>query len=319
MYEITSSYENKDVFTFDNTHARDKANVLASREYYRQIWDDFEPKSKLPGVHFTSYPGAPGPKLWTLRADLTEGGLKAYAAEKLIAEVEEDTLVYCAPRQGHAPAAIAALAKLYDKRVVFFLPASKRPSDHQAALAAHPHVELRFLRIAAMPVLNKYAREFAESKGYKYLSFGLTGTPLVTAGMVHLADEVAREMGREPGAIYCAVSTGTMIRGLQIGWPNAKAFGVAVARNIKMGEKGEAELVSATIPFLKRDKIADDMPFPTTAAYDAKAWKMFMETDIDNSIFINVGADECITRDLAKVDIDAIDSYREWGDMRDLT
>lgn len=309
MYEITNSSVNKDVI----------GDKEASREYYRQIYDCFQPKSKLPELHFTSYPGAPGPKLWTMRADLTEGGLKAYAAEKLIAEVEEDTLVYCAPRQGHAPAAIAAVAEMYNKRVVFFMPAAKKPSDHQAALAARDNVELRFVRIAAMPVLNKYAREFAEARGYRYLPFGLNGTPLVTAGLVALAEETSRLMGREPGAVYCAVSTGTMIRALQIGWPNAKAFGVAVSRNIQEGEKGDAELISSTMPFLKRDKIAKDMPFPTTAAYDAKAWKMFMETEIDNSIFINVGADECIVKDLAKVDIDAIDSYREWGDMRDLT
>jgi hypothetical protein len=60
------------------------------------------------------------------------------------------------------------------------------------------------------------------------------------------------------------------------------------------------------------------MPFPSTAAYDAKAWDAFVEHGKPGSIFINVGADEHINRNLSKVDISNINSYREWHDMEDL-
>lgn len=297
MYTITEDNSNKDL-----------VSGADSREYYLRLHGDFHMRSGLPKVD------AYGDK-YILRADTIDGGLKAYGAEKLIATTKEEVLVYCAPRNGHAPSAIAAVAEKYGKRVIFFSPASKRPSDHQAVLLTKPNCEVRFIRIAAMPVLNKYAREFAEVNGYRFLPFGLTGTPLVTAGLIHLATQVSKAIGEDPSEIHCAVSTGTMIRAFQIAWPNALAKGVAVARNIHAGEKGEADLIPATMPFLKEDPIAKTMPFPTTASYDAKAFDRFDKEGRTGSIFINVGADQHITRDLSMIDIDLINSDREWGDL----
>ena len=71
------------------------------------------------------------------------------------------------------------------------------------------------------------------------------------------------------------------------------------------------------MPFLKRTPVADRMPIPTTGAYDAKAWELFEREGKPGSIFINVGADEHINRNLATVDIDNINSQREWHDMGD--
>jgi hypothetical protein len=141
---------------------------------------------------------------------------------------------------------------------------------------------------------------------------------MVTAGLVNMANNVTKIIGHEPTEIWCAVSTGTMVRALQIGWPNAQPYGVAVARNIHKGEIGDAKVVTATMPFLKPHPIADEMPFPSTAAYDAKAWEGFVKNAKPGAIFINVGADSHINRNLSKVDINKINSYREWHDMGDL-
>jgi hypothetical protein len=141
---------------------------------------------------------------------------------------------------------------------------------------------------------------------------------MVTAGLVNMANKITKQLGKEPTEIWCAVSTGTMTRALQIGWPSAQAHGVAVARNIHKGEIGDAKVVSATMPFLKAYKTKHALPFPTTAAYDAKAWDLFVEHGKPGAIFINVGSDEHINRNLQSVDIDNINSYREWHDMEDL-
>jgi hypothetical protein len=133
-----------------------------------------------------------------------------------------------------------------------------------------------------------------------------------------MANNVSNIIGHDPTEIWCAVSTGTMIRALQIGWPDSDPHGVAVARNIHKGEKGIANLVSATMPFLKPHNDAKKMPFPTTAAYDAKAWNEFEKNAKPGAIFINVGSDEHINRNLQHINIDDIDSYRDWGDHRDL-
>jgi hypothetical protein len=303
MFEITSSSVNKDIVSGD---------IFQSSEWYKRLYGDFPSKFQEPVVE--EY----GDK-FILRADLTDGGLKAYAAERMISEIEEDTLVYCAPRQGHAADAIAQVARIYGKKVVFFMPSSKRASDHQAALFAYGHCSFKFVRIAAMPVLNKYAREWAETNGARFIPFGMTGTPLVTAGLIKVGENVTREIQFSPTEFYCAVSTGTMLRALSIAWPNTRARGVAVARNMKEGEIGTADLVSATMPFLTPSKVAKDIPFPTTAAYDAKAWTRFENEGLPGSIFINVGADASITKNLMAVDRDSIDSFRNWHDMRDLT
>lgn len=282
----------------------------AKREYL-EMWGTFDSKCGLPVVEKFE-------DKYILRADKAPGGLKAFGGERVIAETKHDTLVYCAPRQGHAPDAIAMLAEMYNKKVVFFCPSSKEVSNHQGALFAYPHVDMRFFRIAAMPVLNLYAKKWAEENDAQYLPFGLTGNAMVTAGLVNMANNVTKIIGHEPTEIWCAVSTGTMVRALQIGWPNAQPYGVAVARNIHKGEIGDAKVVTATMPFLKAHPIAEQMPFPTTAAYDAKAWEGFVKNGKPGAIFINVGADSHINRNLSKVDISKINSYREWHDMGDL-
>lgn len=285
---------------------------LDAKSRFLDLWGDFE------GLMEPSPVEDYGSDKLILRADLCESGLKALGAEKLIAESEADTLVYVAPRVGHAADAIAFLSKLYGKRCVFFCPSSKTPSKHQAALLAYGNTELKFVRIAAMPVLNGYARKWAEENDAEFIPFGLTGVSDVTAGLVKTAERASLEIGEDPTAVFCAVSTGTMIRALQIGWPDAEFYGVAVARNMKNGEVGEASVVSHHLPFLKEVPSRDLPPFPTTKNYDAKAFELFEELNIPGSIFINVGSDDHIERNLSKVDVSSINSYRDWKDFSDL-
>jgi hypothetical protein len=303
LFSVTEDKGNKDIPMGMDRHD--------AKKYYEEMWGTFKSKVADPVIEKFE-------DKYILRADLAPGGLKAFGGERVIAETKNDTLVYCAPRQGHAPDAIAMLAQMYNKKVVFFCPASKEVSNHQGALFAYPHVDVRFIKIAAMPVLNQYAEQWAKNNNATFLPFGLSGNEMVTAGLVNMANKVTKQLGKEPSEIWCAVSTGTMIRALQIGWPDAKPYGVAVARNIHKGEIGDAEVVSATMPFLKPHPIASSMPIPSTAAYDAKAWQGFVERGSKDSIFINVGSDAHINRNLGLVDIANINSHREWHDMEDM-
>lgn len=302
IFTVTNDRGNKDI--------PEGMTVEQARDHYLASYGSF--KGLMPEPVIEAY----GDR-WVLRADLSPAGLKAYGAEKLIAECDKDVLVYCAPRVGHAPDAIATLAKMYGKRCVFFCPASEQASKHQAVLKAHG-ADLRFIRIAAMPALNSYAKKWAEKHGAQFLPFGLSGIPNVTAGLVNLAVRVETMLGQRPSEVWMAVSTGTSIRAFQIGWPGVKARGVAVARNMHKGEIGSAVLRSALVPFLKPVKPGELPPFQTTATYDAKAWQDFAEFGRPGSIFINVGADACIERMLEPGMIESINSQREWHDMRDL-
>lgn len=303
MFDVTKDDTNKDLLPGESYHE--------ARDRYRKLWGNFIGNMPRPVVE------KHGRTRWILRTDLAPAGLKAFGAEKLISETEADTLVYVAPRVGHAPDAIAALAQMYGKRCVFFCPASKEISKHQRSLLAYDNVELKFFRIAAMPVLNSYAKKWAGERGAAYLPFGLTGTPLVTAGLVNLCQMVTEEIGWEPTSAFMAVSTGTMIRALQIGWPDADMYGIAVARNIHKGEIGRAGVFSHHMPFLRNEVPEGRPPFPSTANYDAKAWSTFEDLALPQSIFINVGSDEHIERNLSKVADVKVDSARDWGDMMD--
>lgn len=302
IFTITKDRSNKDVPA--------GMDLAQAGSYYRAMRGNFVSRLSEPVVQ--SYEGR-----WVFRGDASQSSLKGYGAEQMVAECKEDVLVYCAPRVGMAMDAIATLAQLYGKRCVFFCPASEEPSKYQRALLAYG-AELRFIKIAAMPTLNGYAKKWAEKHGARFLPFGLSNSPLVTAGIVALADNIAKQIGYEPPEVWMSVSTGTAIRALQIAWPKADVRGVVVARNMHDGEIGEAVLWSADTPFLKDVKPSDRPPFPSTANYDAKCWSDFDQFSCPGAIFINVGGDDKVNNMVAKVADVPIDSQREWGDMRDL-
>ena len=99
-------------------------------------------------------------------------GSKARFGDYLISQVKEDTIVYVQPRKGLAGVSILEAAKRYGKKVVLFMPSSKRVSDHQAVCIERGAVP-KFRRIAAMPNLNKMAKEYAESTGGFFVPLGL--------------------------------------------------------------------------------------------------------------------------------------------------
>lgn len=297
MYEITESNQNKD-----------KCLDGDSKEYYLQLYGSF--KSKLPAPSF--YPSPERSDIFIL--DFAKGpcGLKAYGAEKLIATIDNELLGYAAPRVGHAAEAIAMLSEMYGKKTVFFAAASKQVTAHQSVVKAYG-CDLRFAKIPAMTTLNAWIRKWAKRFDGVALPFGLADTPMVTAGLVNMCEDHSMVHG-EPSEFYCAVSTGTMIRALQLGWPNAKAVGVAVARNIKDGEKGEADVITYHKSFYKPSDFIPE--FLTTSTYDAKAYKRFIDEGAPGAIFINVGSDHQIESRL--IDLDGwenVDAVKEWGDL----
>ena len=302
LFTITTDKSNKDIPS--------GMSVLEARRHYQAMSNGFVSRLSKPVVH------AYGDK-YIFRGDASQSSLKGYGAEQLIAECKEDVSVYCAPRVGMAMDAIATLAQMYGKKCVFFCPASGEASKHQKALLAYG-ADLRFVKIAAMPTLNSYAKKWAEKHGAKYLPFGLAKTPLVTAGIVSLGTQIAEQLDEEPTEIWMSVSTGTAIRALQIAWPEALCRGMVVARNMQDGEIGHAKLWSATTPFLKDVPLSKRPPFPSTPNYDAKCWEDFDNFAAKGSIFINVGTDDKVNRFYEEVKDTPLDSQRAWHDMRDL-
>lgn len=266
----------------------------AAKEYYLSLTEGWTPYNPDPVV--VEHEG-----VRVVRDDLIMG-TKSRAGDLLAFKAPAETLVYCQPRTGLAGVSLLDVAKHHGRKVVLFMPSSKRVSHHQACCIERG-AEVHFHRIAAMPNLNLKAKKYAEKHGYFFIPLGLRHE-LATAAIVHAASQIP-----EPEEVYVATSTGVLNRALQIAWPNARFNGVAVARNMKSGELGRSLITSEPLPFIKAEKKENLPPFPSIDTYDGKVWKYVPKNSGKNILFWNVGTEPSLQDHTI---YDRIDSYRDW-------
>jgi hypothetical protein len=275
--------------------------IYPNREVYLELTKDF--KSLLPDIVIKEHEGVK-----VVREDLSlKGGTKSRAGEFLISQIKKQTLVYVVPRVGHAGLAIMELAKLYNKEVIFFMPACKEISEHQANIINMGPKDVIFERIAAMPNLNRLAKNFADKNGFEFVPFGLNH-PYTIAGFVRICENLLKNYD-EPEELWSVVSTGVLTRGLQVGFPNTKMKGVCVARNMKHGELGRTEIISEPLPFLKDEKKINLPEFDTVPSYDGKGWKYVPKNTGKNVWFWNVAGNIQVPENFDK---SKIMSWKDW-------
>ena len=290
-----------------NNHVIDGVNkdfdLYFNRERYLGLTKNFT--SLLPDIEMTKHEG-----INVIREDKLLGGTKTRIAEYYFYMSTNKTVVYVAPRFGLAAVAILELCRLYNKEVIFFMPACKEISDHQAFVISKKPEDVKFVRIAAMPNLNRIAEKYANLHGYEFIPFGLNHK-YVIAGAVRVCEDLLKNYD-EPDQLWSAVSTGVLTRGLQIGFENTEMHGVAVARNMKAGELGRTNIISEPLAFHSKEKQLP--PFDTVENYDAKVWKYIPKNTNKNIWFWNVAKDVKCPQHFRK---DLVNSYREWGDWDD--
>tara|TARA_R110001606_G_C15248914_1_gene637141 strand:+ start:30 stop:923 length:894 start_codon:yes stop_codon:yes gene_type:complete len=239
-----------------------------------------------------------------VRDDLLVGS-KVRGGDCLLSSLPEhiDTIVYVQPRTGLAGVSLLDVAKRHNKKVMLFMPSSKRISHHQACCIERG-CEYSFHRIAAMPNLNLIAKKWADERPNAFfVPLGLKHE-MVTAGIVKSASRIA-----PPDEVYCATSTGVLTRALQITWPKTNFTSVCVSRNMKAGELGRAEPISEALAFTASEKTNNLPPFPTIDTYDGKVWKYIPKNSAKDILFWNVGAEPLLEDE--KI-YDEIKSYRDW-------
>lgn len=244
-----------------------------------------------------------------VREDLMGFGSKCRFGDILVSTCKKDTLVYVQPRYGFAGISLAYLAKKYNKKLVLFSPSQKEISDHQA-ICIERGAEMKFKRIAAMPVLNAHAKKWAEENDAFFIPLGLKHE-LVTAAAVKVAYDLAEKHGY-PDEVWSAISTGVLQRSLQIAWPDAQFNGVAVARNIQKGERGIAKMWSHPKAFTQNVDREYYPPFPSALNYDAKAWEFMVKNGTPGAWFWNVGGDPKPEDPMTK---ENTNSERAWGEI----
>jgi hypothetical protein len=274
---------------FKVTSSDINCDEIYTKDEYLEMVEGFE--SSFPEPVIEIYDGVK-----VVREDLLEVGSKARAGEALIANCKSDTIVYVQPRFGYAGVSLTQLCKKYNKKLILFMPSSKEVSEHQAYCIENG-CEYHFHRIAAMPNLNIIAKNYARQIGAFFIPLGLKH-PLVTAMIIKTAIKID-----EPESFWTAFSTGVLNRSLQIAWPNSKANGLAVARNIQDGEKGRANVISHYQNFQTNSNIFP--PFPSASNYDAKVWEYLKPGDL----FWNVAGNL-----KSSIDKKNINSYRNWNE-----
>jgi hypothetical protein len=269
-------------------------SLQQAKEEYLEMASDWEDPNPAPVVKVHD-------GIRVVRDDLIVGS-KTRGGDHLISKIEDDTIVYVQPRTGLAGVSILDVAKRHDKKVILFMPSSKRISLHQAC-CIEQGAEAHFHRIAAMPNLNAIAKEWTQENGGCMVPLGLKHK-YVTAGIVKVASQIP-----EPEEVYVAISTGVLSRALQIAWPNAKFHCVAVARNLKAGELGRADVISAPEQFVQPAKPEDLPPFPTVPTYDGKVWRYIPKNTDKDILFWNVGTEPVLKDETI---YDEVNSYRDW-------
>lgn len=253
----------------------------------------------------------------TLWDDSVTGvGTKGRWGDLLVRTMQSDHLVYVQPRVGWAGISLAALAKKYDKKLTLFMPASKEVSDHQLVCIERGAKPI-FRRIAAMPVLNKYAKDWAQENNAQFVPFGLDHELVVAAGIKSTLQQWGDRP--DPEHVVTVISTGVLTRTLQITWPKAKFHGVAVARNLHPGEIGVAKVNAYHRAFKDPADHAEDINKVVNSAptYDCKGLEQFMLSQTMapqtmSTIVWNVAGDA----KPSQMKTSDIDSNRSWGEVR---
>lgn len=300
-------------FEFDITTDRTNKYLVGEkdRDYYLKLAEGWTDNAPAPSIRQFG-----GVTIWD--DSVSNIGTKARWGDLLFSKIETDEVVYVQPRVGWAGISLSALAKTYGKKLTLFMPASKRISDHQL-ICIERGADVKFRRIAAMPVLNKYAKDYAAEVGGTFVPFGLDHELVVAAGVKATLQQWGDRP--EPEHVVSVISTGVLSRTLQIAFPNAKFHGVAVARNLKAGEVGRASVLSYHRPFLQNADEAAEITAETglnsAPNYDMKGIEYLLREKLgvpmnERTLVWNVAGD--IKPSFMKHE--DIDSAREWGEVR---
>lgn len=223
-----------------------------------------------------------------VRDDLLGTGSKTRFLDYLVKTTPAQKIVFggC-PATGYAQISLPAVANRYNKEVHLFM-AHRDPSKYTEyqkrglALGAKYH----WIPDGMLNVTKARAREYAEVEPELRLNLPLgLEDDTVIASIIKVALSLPIT---EPKEFWTAGSSGTLNRGLQLAWPNAKAHVVQVGHSMSAREIGRASHWKCPLKFDRPTKQLP--PFPSAPTYDAKVWD-FMKTHAQpGALFWNVGA-----------------------------
>lgn len=217
--------------------------------------------------------------IWVARDDLLPGGTKRRAIPALLGAAAE--YVYASPCQGHAQVALALACRDHGKRATIVCAArkSRLPQTIAAAAAGANIIEVR---PGYLSVVTARARLYAAERGACLLPFGLD-CPAMVAALAAVAR--ALPLPVPPLEVWSVAGSGTLQRGLQAAWPDARFFAVRIGA---APNAGKAEVIQA--PERYEQTAQEPPPFPSCGNYDAKAWRFVSNLAKPGALFWNVAS-----------------------------
>lgn len=216
-----------------------------------------------------------------VRDDLIPYGSKARFLDSFFSKIDQDEVVYGgSPRWGFAQISIAYLARKHGKKATIFVPWSKELSSYSQR-ARSLGANIVQVPVGFLSVCHARAKDHVAKTGAFLLPFGLN-----VPEAVKKISAIAKELRIQPDEVWTVAGSGTLSRGLQRGFPNAKFYAVQTGRKLTQLDVGRATIIASRIPFSSPAKILP--PFPSVPEYDAKAWEFIPKDGKKLRLFWNV-------------------------------
>tara|TARA_Y100000310_G_scaffold133437_2_gene132466 strand:- start:258 stop:1031 length:774 start_codon:yes stop_codon:yes gene_type:complete len=223
-----------------------------------------------------------------VRDDLLHGGSKIRVADYLIQNnMECDEWVYGgSSANGWAQVSLSILCKKYDKKLVLFM--AKRKEENYTTPQKMAISEGAIVNWVEMGYLsNTMSRAVSyvnkKPKYRKLVPFGVDH-PTVMASFIRICENI----DYNPSEVWVVGGSGTLSRGLQMGWPDAEHNIVSVGHKLQPHESLLAKVYKHSLEFDQIPPENELPPYPSVAHYDAKVWKFVKEYGSEGALIWNV-------------------------------
>jgi hypothetical protein len=136
-----------------------------------------------------------------------------------------------------------------------------------------------------LAVTKKAAKDYVYRRpSQRYLMPMGLDDPLVHASIV----KVAQSLPVKPKEIWTVASSGTLTRGLQAAFPDAKVFAVQIGHKLTRQEAGRAKVYVSPYKYDQPVKTEDAPPYPSEPYYDAKLWSFVKKHGSKGALIWNV-------------------------------
>lgn len=212
-----------------------------------------------------------------VRDDLLHGGTKRRALVHLLHPGQE--YVYASPAAGYAQVALAYACRDVGASCTVFT--AKRKTLHHLTAEAQSHgAKVVLVPYGYLSHVQAAAQRYSAVTAATVLPFGLD-TEAMRGQIAH----VAHGLGVAPQEVWTVAGSGALTRALQQAWPWARFYAVQIGRTPDIGR---STLYQAPERFEDRASVCP--PFPSSAWYDAKAWRFIRQYAMPGALFWNVGA-----------------------------